>query len=149
MNNWYRRIFLSVVLVGVLAGCVTTTNRAPVNTDAAHDKRVELGMKYLEAGKRDNADGNFFYGRRGAPTQWALADALTELEPGAEGTVLYPSGVAAIAGALLAVLEAGDVLLMTDNAYEPSRTMAKTLLAPLGIETRFFDPLDLDGFAEP
>ena len=47
------------------------------------------------------------YGRRGAPTQWALADALTELEPGAAGTVLYPSGVAAIAGVLLAVLEPG------------------------------------------
>lgn len=96
---------------------------------------------------RPNEDGHFYYGRRGAPTQWALAEALTELEPGAAGTVLYPSGVAAIAGALLAVLESGDRLLLTDNAYEPSRTMAKTLLAPLGIETRFFDPLDTGGFA--
>lgn len=95
---------------------------------------------------RPNEDGHFYYGRRGAPTQWALAEALTGLEPEAEGTVLYPSGVAAIAGALLAVLKSGDVLLMTDNAYEPSRTMAQTLLAPLGIETRFFDPLDLAGF---
>ena len=49
---------------------------------------------------RPNEDGQFYYGRRGAPTQWALAEALTELEPGAAGTVLYPSGVAAIAGAL-------------------------------------------------
>ena len=65
---------------------------------------------------------------------------------GAAGTVLYSSGVAAIAGALLAVLKAGDVLLVTDNAYEPSRAMAKNLLADLGIETRFFDPLDLAGF---
>ena len=96
---------------------------------------------------RPNEDGQFYYGRRGAPTQWALAEALTELEPGAAGTVLYPSGVAAIAGALLAVLDQGDVLLMTDNAYEPSRVMARTLLAPLGIETRFFDPLDVEGFA--
>jgi len=96
---------------------------------------------------RPNEDGHFYYGRRGAPTQWALAEALTELEPGAAGTVLYPSGVAAIAGALLAVLKQGDTLLMTDNAYEPSRVMARTLLAPLAIETRFFDPLDVDGFA--
>ena len=96
---------------------------------------------------RPNEDGQFYYGRRGAPTQWALAEALTELEPEAAGTVLYPSGVAAIAGALLAVLESGQVLLMTDNAYEPSRIMARTLLAPLGIETRFVDPLDLDAFA--
>ena len=41
---------------------------------------------------RPNEDGQFYYGRRGAPTQWALAEALTELEPGAAGTVLYPSG---------------------------------------------------------
>ncbi len=99
----------------------------------------------LAAG-RANEDGQFYYGRRGSPTQWALADALTQLEPGAAGTVLYPSGVSAIAGALLSVLKAGDVLLITDNAYEPSRTMARALLADLGIETRFFDPLDLAGF---
>ena len=97
---------------------------------------------------RPNEDGHFYYGRRGSPTQWALADALTELEPGAAGTVLYPSGVAAIAGALLTVLASGDVLLMTDNAYEPSRNLARNLLARLGIETRFFDPLDTEAFAE-
>src|SRR5690606_30038378 len=99
------------------------------------------------AGGRPNEDGHFYYGRRGSPTQWALAEALTELEPGAHGTLLYPSGVAAIAGALLGVLESGQVLLMSDNAYEPSRVMARSLLSPLGIETRFFDPLDVDGFA--
>jgi cystathionine beta-lyase len=105
-------------------------------------------MAALDAGKTTNADGRFFYGRRGAPTQWALAEALTALEPGAAGTVLYPSGVAAIAGALLAVLKPGDVVLVTDSAYEPTRTMATGLLARMGIEARFFDPLDLDGFAD-
>ena len=99
--------------------------------------------KSLHAGK-PNADGHFYYGRRGSPTQWALADALTALEPGAAGTVLYPSGVAALAGALLAVLRPGDVLLMTDNAYEPTRNMGRGLLADFGIETRWFDPLNPD-----
>jgi cystathionine beta-lyase len=99
-----------------------------------------------KAATGSNRDGEFFYGRRGSPTQWALAEALTELEPGAAGTVLYPSGVAAIAGALLAVLRPGDVLLMCDNAYDPSRSMATGLLKRLGIETRFFDPLDLDAY---
>lgn len=101
----------------------------------------------LREGGKHNADGRFFYGRRGAPTQWALADALTELEPSAVGTVLYPSGVAAIAGALMAVLRPGDVLLVTDNAYEPSRIMANGLLKRFGVESRFFDPLDVEGFA--
>ncbi len=99
----------------------------------------------LNAGK-PNEDGHFYYGRRGAPTQWALADALTALEPGAAGTMLYPSGVAALAGALLAVLRPGDVLLMTDNAYEPTRNIGRALLKDFGIETRWFDPQDMDAF---
>jgi len=102
----------------------------------------------LAEGPKHNRDGQFFYGRRGAPTQWALADALTAMEPGAAGTMLYPSGVAAIAGALMAVLRPGDVLLMTDNAYDPSRAMGMGLLRDFGIETRFFDPRDVAGFAE-
>ena len=90
----------------------------------------------LEAGKKLNEDGRFFYGRRGSPTQWSLAEALTELEPGAEGTMLYPSGVAAIACALLAVLHPGDVLLVSDNAYDPSRMFADGFLKNWGVETR-------------
>jgi cystathionine beta-lyase len=122
-------------------------------TGAVVNPPVWRGSTHLYADSADlargrpNEDGHFYYGRRGGPTQWALAEALTALEPGAAGTVLYPSGVAAIAGGLLAMLESGDTLLMTDNAYEPSRTLAKTLLAPLGIETRFFDPLDPNRFA--
>lgn len=101
----------------------------------------------------NNADGQFFYGRRGAPTQWALAEALTQIEPGAYGTQLYPSGVAAIAGCMLAVLKPGDRLLMADNAYDPSRSMATGLLARMGVTTTFFDPRDLAAleamFADP
>lgn len=100
----------------------------------------------LAAGPKRNADGRFFYGRRGAPTQWALAEALTELEPGATGTVLYPSGVAAIAGVMLTLLRPGDVVLISDNAYDPTRSMGLGLLTDLGIEPRFFDPLDFDAY---
>lgn len=133
---------------------VVEAGRRPEWTGAVVNPPVWRASTHLYADSTDlatgraNADGQFYYGRRGAPTQWALADALTALEPDAAGTVLYPSGVAAIAGALLAVLKAGDVLLVTDNAYEPSRAMAKNLLEPLGIETRFFDPLDLAGFPD-
>ncbi|MFM9481553.1 PLP-dependent transferase, partial [Streptomyces scabiei] len=70
---------------------------------------------------RGDTHHKLFYGRRGTPTQWSLADALNELDPGAEGTFLYPSGVAAIAAALLSVLDAGDELLLIDNCYDPTR----------------------------
>src|SRR3546814_18988925 len=46
-----------------------------------------------KAAQGKDRDGQFFYGRRGAPTPWALADALNEIEPGAPGTIPYPSGV--------------------------------------------------------
>jgi cysteine-S-conjugate beta-lyase len=92
-------------------------------------------------------DAGLYYGRRGTPTQWALAEALTELEPGAAGTQLFPSGVAAIAGALLAVVRTSDHVLLPDSAYEPTRLMARGLLAPMGVETEFYDPLIGAGIA--
>jgi len=81
-----------------------------------------------------------YYGRRGTPTVWALADALTELEPGAEGTLLYPSGVAAISSGLLALLAPGDHLLMVDSAYEPTRSFCDGMLARFGVRTSYYDP---------
>ncbi len=98
----------------------------------------------LEAGKIASNEDRFFYGRRGSPTQWSLAEALTEMEPGAAGTMLYPSGVAAISCALLSVLKPGDTLLMTDNAYDPSRSFADDFLGKFGIKTRYFDPSTKD-----
>jgi cysteine-S-conjugate beta-lyase len=95
----------------------------------------------LEAAKKPAKGERFFYGRRGGPTQWSLADALTEMEPGAVGTMLYPSGVAAISCALLSVLKSGDVLLMADSAYDPSRAFADGFLKRFGVETRYYDPL--------
>ncbi len=95
----------------------------------------------LRAGTRTNADGKLFYGRRGTPTQWSLADALTEMEPGAAGTMLYSSGVAALTTALLSVLRPGDQLLMTDSAYDPTRIFCNGLLKSFGVDTLYYDPL--------
>lgn len=101
----------------------------------------------LAAANRDKHH-RFFYGRRGAPTAWALADALTELEPGAGGTFLFPSGVAAIAASLLAVLSPGDEVLMVDTAYDPTRAICDGLLKRMGIATRYYDPLVGAGIAD-
>jgi cystathionine beta-lyase len=88
-----------------------------------------------------HADEVLYYGRRGGPTQWSLAEALTELEPGAAGTTLHASGAAAVTTALLAVLEPGDEVLMTDSTYEPTRAFCDTMLGKLGVTTRYYDPL--------
>lgn len=87
------------------------------------------------------SDEVLYYGRRGGPTQWSLADALTAIEPGAGGTTLHSSGTAAITTALLAVLDPGDELLMTDSAYEPTRIFCEGMLKRFGVTTRYYDPL--------
>jgi cysteine-S-conjugate beta-lyase len=81
------------------------------------------------------------YGRRGTPTTEALEHALQELEgPQCAGVSLLPSGLAAISAALLAVVRAGDHLLITDSAYGPTRNFCGQILARLGVTTTFYDP---------
>ena len=92
--------------------------------------------------------GEYRYGLQGTATHWALSEALTELEPGASGTALYSSGLAAITGALLSVLSAGDELLVTDSVYGPTRRFCDTILKRLGITTRYYDPLIGPGIAK-
>ena len=102
----------------------------------------------LRAGVVGDSHHRLFYGRRGTPTQWSLAVALCELEPGSGGTFLYPSGVAAVAAALLAVLSPGDELLLVDSAYDPTRALADGLLGRMGVATRYYDPLIGAGIAD-
>jgi cystathionine beta-lyase len=92
--------------------------------------------------------GSYRYGLQGTATHWALSEALTELEPGAAGTALSSTGLAAITAALLAVLSAGDELLVTDNVYGPTRKFCETILKRLGITTRYYDPMVGTGIAE-
>lgn len=98
---------------------------------------------YNTAGKRRFDLGATVYGRYGTPTHHALQDALRTLEGGAD-TLLFPSGLAAITGALLTVLESGGHLLVTDNVYRPTRMFCDGLLRRYGVETTYFDPL-VDG----
>jgi cysteine-S-conjugate beta-lyase len=84
----------------------------------------------------------YTYGRHGTPTTRALQDVLMKLEgPQCAGVGLTPSGLAAISTTLLAVLKAGDHLLVCDNVYRPSRNFCNGLLARYGVETTYFDPL--------
>jgi cystathionine beta-lyase len=84
----------------------------------------------------------YHYGRRGTPTTEALELALQDLEgPNCAGVSLLPSGLAAIATALLSVVRAGDHVLVTDSAYGPARNYCEGILKRLGVSTTYFDPL--------
>ena len=79
------------------------------------------------------------YGRYGTPTTFAFEEAMAEVEGGGK-CIATSSGLAAITGALMAVLRAGDHLLMVDSAYFPTRKFCDAVLAGLGIETTYYDP---------
>jgi cystathionine beta-lyase len=89
----------------------------------------------------------YVYGTHGTPTSDALADVLSELE-GAEGTILVPSGLAAISVPMLAFAKAGDHVLVVDSCYGPTRRFCDTILTDLGVKIEYFDPLIGAGIAE-
>jgi len=80
-----------------------------------------------------------YYGRYGTPTTFAFEEAVAQLE-GADCAVALPSGLAAVAGALLSFLKAGDHVLVVDSVYEPTRTLCDQHLARLGISTTYYSP---------
>lgn len=84
-------------------------------------------------------DNQITYGRQGLAAQMALQDALGQME-GAKAVTLYPSGLAALTGALLAVLETGDEVLVTDAIYKPTRRFCDHVLRRFGVTVRYFDP---------
>ena len=89
--------------------------------------------------KLRDAGARFTYGTRGTPTTEALENAWSEIS-GARGSVLAPTGLAAIALALSAATKSGDHILVTDSAYRPTRNFCDRYLNRMGVETTYFDP---------
>lgn len=89
----------------------------------------------------------YYYGRYGTPTTRALTDAVAALEGGAAGFAVS-SGKNAITMVLMGLTAAGDHVLVTDNAYQPTRDTAARVLARFGVEVTFYDPGIGDGIAE-
>ena len=129
----------------VTAGRDTKAQKGFVNPPVVHGSTV----LYPTAEDLHAHRGEYQYGRRGTPTTKALQEALMALEgPQCAGVGIAPSGVSAITTTLLAVLKAGDHLLVCDNAYRPTRNFCEGLLAGYGVETTYFDPLIGAGVAE-
>jgi len=94
---------------------------------------------YERAETMSNRSQRYTYGTRGTPTTDALAKAIDDLE-GSAGTIIVPSGLAAVVVPLLAFLSAGDHVLITDACYHPTRNFADTMLRRLGVEVEYYDP---------
>lgn len=123
--------------------------RTPVNTPDTVNVPMHRASTVLfdslaqlhETQRRWEADEQIpTYGVFNMPQALALENAVAEIEGGYRA-VTFPSGLAAVAGALLAVVKSGDHVLMTDSCYGPSRRFCETFLNRMGVETTFYDPL--------
>ena len=101
--------------------------------------------------RRDRFYDGYSYGLYGTPTSRELERRIAMLE-GAARSFVVPSGMAAITLVTLACAAAGGHVLFPDSAYDPVRSLAATLLVPLGVEVGFYDPLvrhDMAGLITP
>jgi cystathionine beta-lyase len=122
------------------AGSDPAAQHGAVNPPVYHASTIlfpTVAALEAAAGKRF---GGVRYGRLGTPTTYALEAAVAELE-GGHGAMVVPSGLAAVSVALLACVQAGDHVLMTDSVYGPTRALCRGLLTRFGVETTFYDPL--------
>ncbi|MCV9997192.1 cystathionine beta-lyase [Pararhizobium sp. YC-54] len=93
----------------------------------------------------------YTYGTRGTPTTDALCEAIDALE-GSAGTILVPSGLAAVTVPFLAFLSAGDHALIVDSVYFPTRHFCDTMLKRLGVTVEYYDPMigaGIEGLIKP
>jgi cystathionine beta-lyase len=79
------------------------------------------------------------YGILNMPLRVAFEELMVEIE-GGHRAVTLPSGLAAVAVALMACTQAGDHVLVTDSAYSPARRFCQRTLARYGVEATFYDP---------
>ncbi|HEY4986701.1 MAG TPA: cystathionine beta-lyase [Bradyrhizobium sp.] len=122
----------------VTSGRDTKAQKGFVNPPVVHGSTV----LYPTAEDLHAHRGEYQYGRHGTPTTRALQQTLMALEgPQCAGVGIAPSGLAAISTTLLAVLRAGDHILVCDSIYRPTRNFCQGMLARYGVETTYFDPL--------
>jgi len=122
----------------VTAGRDTDAQHGFVNPPVFHASTV----LYPTAADQVAHRARYQYGRRGTPTSEALENALGALEGDhCAGVALLPSGLAAIATALMTVAGAGDHVLVTDSVYRPTRSFCDGVLRRMGVETTYYDPL--------
>ncbi len=122
----------------VTGGRDSQSNHGFVNPPVYHASTVLYPTAEDQVAHRSR----YQYGRRGTPTSEALENAIADLEgQSCAGVALLPSGLAAVSTALLAVISAGDHILVSDSVYRPTRTFCDSVLKRLGVETSYYDPL--------
>jgi len=83
------------------------------------------------------------YGRYGNPAEKFVEEKLAALD-GAEASLLFSSGMAALVGLLMAKLKGGDEIIFFDECYHRSREFCSKHLSRFGVVTRQVPACDYD-----
>jgi cystathionine beta-lyase len=94
-----------------------------------------------EAQRRFDADQLVpTYAIANMPARAAFEELMVELE-GGHRAFTFPTGLAAVGGAILSAVGAGDHILVTDSCYGPTRRLCDRTLKRMGVEVTYYDPL--------
>ncbi|WP_104019165.1 O-succinylhomoserine sulfhydrylase [Roseovarius nitratireducens] len=94
--------------------------------------------RFIEAGEDE-----FIYARYGNPTVAMFEERIAALE-GAEDAFATASGMAAVSGALTALLRAGDHVVAAQALFGSCLYVLEEVLTRFGVEVTFVDGTDLD-----
>lgn len=89
--------------------------------------------------RKERLFDGYTYGIMGTPTTRMLEERIARLE-GASHCIVTPSGQSALCQVALALLGAGDHVLIADSAYGPLRSFASDYLQRFGVACDTFDP---------
>ncbi len=103
-----------------------------------YDTAEAAAARFEEAGPDE-----FIYARYGNPTVAMFEERIAALE-GAEDAFATASGMAAVSGALLAMLKAGDRVVSARALFGSCLYVLEDILTRYGVEVVFVDGTDLD-----
>jgi cystathionine beta-lyase len=133
--------------IAVQAGRMSEAHFGAVNTPVYRASTI----LYRSLDSLEAADVPYTYARRNTPSSRSFEDAVNALEGGARA-IVAPSGLGAVALAILSACNAGDHLLMVDSVYAPTRTFCDRTLKRYGVETTYYDPeigADIEALFKP
>ncbi len=140
MTQWNKRT--KAVHGGVRRSQYNEVSEAIFLTQGfVYDTAEAAEARFLKAGEDE-----FIYARYGNPTVAMFEDRIAALE-GAEDGFACASGMAAVNGALTAMLKAGDHVVSSRALFGSCLYILEEVLTRFGVEVTFVDGTDLDQWA--
>lgn len=131
----------------VTSGRTSAKKVGIVNTPVHHASTILFPtLAALREAQKDPIR-NLLYGRLGTPSTFDLEDALADAE-GGHAAIACPSGMAALAIALTALVKTGDHILVVDTVYDPVRAFLNHTLTRFGVEVTYYAPAIGSGISD-